>query len=243
MTGGEGRIVLITGGSRGIGAAAVRRFTRAGDRVFFTWKSDRASAEKLAAETGATALRADAAVGAETEDAVRKVLAAGERIDVLVCNAGTGCPGMLTDTDDAEYHRVMDTNVYGVFAALRAVLPAMFWQRRGSVVTVSSVWGQTGGSCEAVYSASKAAVIGLTMAAAKEVAGAGIRVNCVAPGVIDTAMNDHLSAEEKTALAEEIPLGRFGSPEEIAEAIFFLAGESASYMTGQVLGVNGGWRI
>ena len=165
------------------------------------------------------------------------------RLDVLICNAGVSLNRMLMDTTDEEYRRVMDTNVYGVFSAARAAVRRMFWQHQGSVITVSSVWGQTGGSCEAVYSASKAAVIGLTRALAKETAQAGIRVNCIAPGLIDTCMNSMLTEKEKEEISEEIPLGRIGTPEEAADAAFFLAGEGASYITGQVIGVNGGWLI
>ncbi len=235
------RTVMITGGSSGIGAAIVRRFAAVGDRVFFTWHHSEEAAILLEKETGAFALRADVCSAEETALAVERVLKEGEGPDILVCNAGTGLNRMLMDTTDEEYRRVMDTNVYGVFNTVRAVLPHMFWRRRGAVITVSSVWGQVGGSCEAVYSASKAAVIGMTRALAGEVAGAGIRVNCVAPGMIDTRMNDLFSEQEKREISEEIPLGRIGKPEEVAEAVYFLAGDSASYMTGQVLGVNGGW--
>ncbi len=235
------RAVLITGGSGGIGAAMVRRFAAAGDRVYFTWHSAREKAEALAAETGAVALKADVSVPGAAEAAVAGVTEKEGRLDVLVCNAGVALNRMLADTTDEEYHRVMDTNVYGTFAMARAAARRMFWQRSGSILLVSSIWGQTGGSCEAVYSASKAALIGLTKALAKEVATAGIRVNCVAPGMIDTPMNAALSEKEKEEICEEIPLGRAGTPEETAETVFFLAGEGAGYITGQVLGINGGW--
>ena len=235
------RIVLVTGGSRGIGAAMVRRFVAAGDRVYFTWLRSADAADGLAAETGAFPLRADAAGGGETAEAIRQVEAREGRIDVLVCNAGVALDRMLADTTDEEYRRVMDTNVYGPFAAMRAALPGMFWRRSGCILTVSSIWGQRGASCEAVYSASKAAVIALTQAAAREAGAAGVRVNCIAPGIIDTAMNDRLSEEEKADIAEEIPLGRIGTPEEIAETAFFLCSANAGYITGQVIGVNGGW--
>ena len=237
------RTVLITGGSRGIGAAAVRRFAAAGDRVFFTWHQAGAAAEALSRETGASPLRADVRDGEQVRRAVEEVIRAAGGIDVLVCCAGVSLKRMIADTTDEEFRQVMDTNLYGTFAALRAVMPGMFWQRKGSIVTVSSIWGQAGASCEAVYSASKAAVIGLTQAAARETAGAGIRVNCVAPGMIDTEMNDHLTGEEKKEICEEIPAGRMGTPGEVAEAIFFLAGDAAGYITGQVIPVNGGWRV
>ena len=237
------RSVLIIGGSRGIGAAMVRAFSAAGDRVFFTWHRSEAQAEKLEAETAAKALRADAASGEEIAAAVKAAEGDQEALDVLICNAGVGLNRMLMDTTDDEYRQVMDVNLYGTFAAIRAALPGMFWRRKGCIITVASIWGQEGASCEAVYSASKAAVIGLTQAAAKETAGAGIRVNCIAPGMIDTEMNDHLTREEKEAVAAEIPMGRMGLPEEAARTALFLAGEDASYITGQVLAVNGGWHI
>ena len=234
------RTVLVTGGSRGIGAATVRRFAQAGDRVFFTYLRSEAAATRLAAETGATAIRGDAASREDAEAAIREAEKQGP-LDVLVCNAGVAHYGMIMDMGDADYRRVMDTNVYGPFAALRAAMPGMFWRRKGCIVTLSSIWGQHGASCEGIYSASKAAVIALTQAAAKEGAAAGVRVNCVAPGAIDTEMNGHLSPEEKKELEAEIPLGRMGTAEEVAEVIFFLCGEGAAYITGQVIPVNGGW--
>ncbi len=237
------RTVLITGGSRGMGAAMTRRFARAGDRVFFTWLRSEKEALALCRETGAEAVRADVSSGAQAEEAVREVLDRTGQVDVLICNAGVGLNKMLVDTGDEDFRRVMDTNVYGTFAMMRAALPGMFWRRKGCILTVSSIWGQSGASCEAVYSASKAAVIGLTQAVARETAGAGIRVNCIAPGMIDTAMNAHLSGEEKAAIAEEIPMGRMGLPEEVAEVAFFLASDAAGYLTGQVIPVNGGWLI
>ncbi len=235
------RNVVIIGGSRGIGAAMVRRFTWNGDRVFFTYLRAEEDAKRLAAETGAEAIRADAASGAETAEAIRTAEEKAGAIDALICNAGVSLTKMLTDTTDEEYRRVMETNVYGPFAAIRAALPGMFWRRKGCIVTVSSIWGQSGASCEAVYSASKAAVIALTQAAAKEAAGSGVRINCVAPGLIDTEMNSHLTEEDLEDLAEEIPMGRMGTPEEVAETAFFLCGDAAGYLTGQVIGVNGGW--
>ncbi len=237
------RSVMITGGSGGIGAALVRRFVSAGDRVYFTWNKSGEAAAELERETGAAAVRADGTSPEETGAAAERILQEAGQIDVLICNAGVSLNRMLMDTTDEEYRRVMDTNVYGVFNTIRAVLPHMFWRRTGAIVTVSSIWGETGGSCEAVYSASKAAVIGMTRALAREVAPAGIRVNCIAPGMIDTPMNDCYSEQEKREISEEIPLGRMGTPEEVAEAAFFLAGNQASYLTGQVMGVNGGWLI
>jgi len=243
---GEGEImrnVLITGGTGGIGAAMVRRFSAAGDRVFFTWAHAEEKAVALSRETGAETIRADVTNGEQVSQAVRQAEQTAGHIDVLICCAGVSLNRMIMDTTDEEFRSVTDTNLYGTFAAIRAAMPGMFWRRQGCILTVSSIWGQSGASCEAVYSASKAAVIGLTQAAAREAAGAGVRVNCIAPGMIDTPMNDHLSEEEKKSICEEIPLSRMGTPEETAEVAFFLAGDAAAYITGQVIPVNGGWRM
>ena len=237
------RNILITGGSRGIGAAMIRRFAAAGDRVFFTFAHSEEEARALSRETRAEMIRADVKDGEQVNRAVRRTEETAGSIDVLICNAGVSLNRMIADTTDEDFRRVTDTNLYGTFAAIRAALPGMFWRRQGCILTVSSIWGQTGASCEAVYSASKAAVIALTQAVAREAAGAGIRVNCIAPGIIDTAMNGHLSQMEKEEILQEIPLGRMGTPEEVAETAFFLAGDGARYITGQVISVNGGWRM
>ena len=237
------RTVLIFGGSRGLGAAMIRRFSRAGDRVFFTFLKAEEAAEALSRETGAQALRADVTNGEQVREAVELVNGKTGGIDILICNAGVSLNRMIADTEDEAYRRVMDTNLYGTFAAIRAALPGMFWRRKGCILTVSSIFGQEGASCEAVYSASKAAVIGLTQAAAKEAAGAGVRVNCIAPGMMDTEMNGNLTAEEKREITEEIPLGRMGTPEDAAECAFCLASDAAAYLTGQMIPVNGGWRM
>ncbi len=236
----SGRGIWISGGSSGIGAAAVRKFAGAGDRVAFTYLHSEAEARALAAETGAIAIRADAADSGQVNRARDEILNRFGRIDALVCAAGVAGRGLLMDQTDGEYFRIMNTNLFGTFAAIRAVLPGMIERRAGSIVTISSMWGETGGACEAIYSASKAGIIGLTRAVAKEVGSAGVRVNCVSPGVIDTRMNGDLSAEDLRALAEETPLERIGAPDEVAEAIYFLAGERAAFITGQVLSVNGG---
>ncbi len=234
------RAIWITGGSSGIGKAAVRKFAGAGDRVAFTFLHSEAAARALESETGAFAIRADVSDSVQVNRARDAILSRFGRIDVLVCAAGVAGKGLLMDQTDEAYDRIMNTNLFGTFAAIRAVLPCMIERRGGSIVTVSSMWGETGGACEALYSASKAGIIGLTRAVAKEVGSAGIRVNCISPGVIDTPMNADLSPEDVDSLVEETPLGRIGMAEEVAEAICFLAGEGAGFITGQVLPVNGG---
>ncbi len=234
------RVIWITGGSSGIGKAAVRKFAGAGDRVAFTFLHSEAAARALESETGAFAIRADVSDSAQVNRARDAILSRFGRIDALVCAAGVAGKGLLMDQTDEAYDRIMNTNLFGTFAAIRAVLPCMIERRGGSIVTVSSMWGETGGACEALYSASKAGIIGLTRAVAKEVGSAGIRVNCISPGVIDTPMNADLSPEDVDSLVEETPLGRIGMAEEVAEAICFLAGEGAGFITGQVLPVNGG---
>lgn len=236
----SGRVIWITGGSSGIGKAAVRKFAGAGDRVAFTFLHSEAAARALESETGAFAIRADVSDSAQVNRARDAILSRFGKIDVLVCAAGVAGKGLLMDQTDEAYDRIMNTNLFGTFAAIRAVLPCMIERRGGSIVTVSSMWGETGGACEALYSASKAGIIGLTRAVAKEVGSAGIRVNCISPGVIDTPMNADLSPEDVDSLVEETPLGRIGMAEEVAEAICFLAGEGAGFITGQVLPVNGG---
>ena len=241
--------VLITGASRGIGAACARRFARDGWRVaVHYYKSEPealALAEELrAAGNEAVPVRGDLSDSAQAARAVEAAQAALGHLDALVCNAGVALPvQLLTDTTDDQWRRVMGTDLDGVFFTLRAAIPGMVSRKRGAIVTISSMWGVTGGSCEAPYSAAKAGVIGLTKALAKELGPSGIRVNCVAPGAIETDMTAFLTPEDRAALAGEAPLGRMGAPEEVAEAVRFLAGEEARFITGQVLRVDGGMVI
>ena len=241
--------VLITGASRGIGAACARRFARDGWKVAVHYYKSEAEALALAEElraAGAEAVpvRGDLSDPAQAARAVEAAQAALGHLDALVCNAGVALPvQLLTDTTDDQWRRVMGTDLDGVFFTLRAAIPGMVSRKRGAIVTVSSMWGVTGGSCEAPYSAAKAGVIGLTKALAKELGPSGIRVNCVAPGAIETDMTAFLTPEDRAALADEAPLGRMGTPEEVAEAIRFLAGEEARFITGQVLRVDGGMVI
>lgn len=170
-----------------------------------------------------------------------EILSLYHRVDALVLNAGVSHTGLLCDMTDEQWHAVMDVNVSGMFYLCRALVPGMVSRREGAIVTVSSMWGRVGASCEVAYSASKAAIIGMTRALAKELGPSAVRVNCVAPGVIDTAMMAEHSEETKAILAEETPLGRLGTPQDVAKACAFLLGEEAAFITGQVLGVDGGY--
>lgn len=235
-----GRVVLITGGSRGIGAAAVRRFAAGGDRVVINYCRSREKAEALAAETGGWAVEADVSDPVQVGRMVDNVLEKFCQLDILICNAGIAQQKLFGDLTDQDWRRMFAVNVDGIFYAIRAALPHFIHRKAGRILTLSSMWGQVGGSCEVAYSAAKAAVIGLTKALAKELGPSGITVNCVSPGVIDTEMNANLGPEDLAVLAEETPLGRVGRPEEVAEALWYLASPGAKFITGQILAPNGG---
>ena len=239
------KIALITGGSRGIGAACVRLFARSGYAVVFLANPSAGKAQALTDELRTegcdVAYRlCDVSDGAQVAGVIADVLRTYKRIDALVNCAGVAHIGLFTDMTDAEWDELFAVNVRSVFSVTKAVLPGMISCQCGAIVNVSSMWGEVGASCEVAYSATKAAIIGLTKALAKEVGPSGVRVNCATPGVIDTDMNAQLSADDRAALADETPLGRIGSAEEVARTILFLCSESASFITGQVLGVSGG---
>ena len=236
----EQKVVLITGGSRGIGAATARRFAAGGCKVVINYHRSQAQAEALAAEIGGWAVQADVADPVQVGRMVDNVLDKFCQLDILICNAGIAQQKLFGDLTDDDWRRMFAVNVDGVFHAVRAALPHFIHRKAGRIVTVSSMWGQVGGSCEAAYSAAKAGLIGLTKALAKEEGPSGVTVNCVAPGVIDTDMMAGFSEADRSALADETPVGALGTPRQVAEALLFLAGERAGYITGQVLGVNGG---
>ena len=229
--------VFLTGGSRGIGAAAVRRFAREGWRVSFCYENNATAARALSAETGADGFRCDVSDPA----AVKTLISSLPPVEVLINNAGISHVGLISQITPAQWDRLFAVNVRGIYSTVRAVLPAMLEAGSGCILNVSSMWGQVGASCEAAYSATKGAVDALTKALAKELGPSGIRVNAVSPGMIDTEMNAHLSAEDVQALADETPLGRIGTPEDVAEALWMLSG--SPFVTGQILAVNGGLSI
>lgn len=237
------RTVLITGGSRGIGEATVRLFSLNGWQTAFTYLSSEEKALALSKETGALALRCDAKSENETRAMAEKVLERFHRLDALICNAGVSYTGLLQDMSAEDWDHLFAVNVRGAFLATRAFLPGMISRRSGSILYVSSMWGQVGASCEAAYSACKAALIGLGKALAKEAGPSGVRVNCLCPGVIQTDMLREYSEEELKALADDTPLMRLGTPLDVAKAAFFLASDEASFITGQALGVNGGFVV
>ncbi len=229
--------VVVTGGSRGIGAATVSAFCARGDRVWFLYEKEHAAAQAVTQATGAEAICCDVAD-------LHSVQAAFSRlpgIDILICNAGICHYGLLSAMEEAAWDRIFDVNVKGIYTCVKAAMPHFLRQHAGCILTLSSMWGQVGASCEAAYSATKGAVIALTKALAKELGPSGIRANCVAPGVILTDMCaavDPLILEE---MAQEAPIGRNGKPEDVAKALVYLA--EAEFVTGQVLSVNGGYVI
>ena len=229
--------VMITGGSRGIGAAAVRLFAARGDRVWFLYEKNHEAANAVAAETGATPICCDVADGA----AVRAAFQSLPELDILICNAGICHYGLLSMTGEREWDRIFDVNVKGIYHCVNAATPLFLRKQSGCIITVSSMWGQVGASCEAAYSATKGAVIALTKALAQELGPAGIRVNCVAPGVILTDMCAAVDPDTMEQLRQDTPVGRHGTPEDVARAMAYLA--DSPFVTGQVLPVNGGYII
>lgn len=239
----EQKVALVTGASGGIGRAIALSLASAGYAVALGCRRADAAQEaaNLIRQNGGTALvcPADVTDAAAVESMVAAAKTLG-RIELLVPAAGIAYQNLFQYTDEETFDRIMDSNVKGAYLTAKAVLPGMIAARSGSIIFLSSMWGEVGASCEVVYSASKAALIGLTKALAKEVGPSGIRINCVSPGVVRTPMTEPLGEETLDALVEETPLCRIGRPEEIANAVLFLASDAASFITGQILGVNGG---
>lgn len=230
-------VVLITGGSRGIGSAAVRRFAARGDRVFFLYQNAQAAAEQLSRETGATAIRCDVS----SEEEINRAFAQMESPEVLINNAGIAHYGLISQITPEQWRRLFSVNVDGIFHCVRAALPGMLNRQAGCIINVASMWGQVGASCEVGYSATKGAVIAMTKALAQELGPSHIRVNAVAPGVIQTDMCASLGEETLEELRQQTPLEQLGTPEDVAQALEYLA--DAAFVTGQILPVNGGFVI
>ena len=227
--------VVITGGSRGIGAAAVELFAAQGHRVYFLYEKQHQAAQAVALATGATAICCDVADGQAVQEAFAQI---GD-VDILICNAGIMHFGLMSMMEAAAWDRLFDVNVKGIYHCVNAAMPGFLRKQAGCVITVSSMWGQVGASCEAAYSATKGAIIALTKALAQELGPSGIRVNCVAPGVILTDMCAAVEPEILAEMAAETPAGRNGTPQDVAKAMAYLA--EADFVTGQILPVNGGF--
>lgn len=235
--------VLITGGARGIGEACVRLFSELGYNVAFIYKSSDEKARSIERECGARAIKADVSDGASVKAAVELACDILGGIDVLVNNAGVASSSLFDEISDAEWERIIGTNLSGTFHASREVSKLMIRQKYGRIINIGSVWGRCGASCEVHYSASKAGVRGLTLALAKELGPSGITVNCVEPGVIMTDMNACHSKETLDQLADETPVCRIGTPYDVARVVAFLADTESSFITGQCIGVDGGFSL
>ena len=229
--------VVITGGSRGIGAAAVALFAQRGDQVTFLYEKEHDSACQVANRTGATAICCDVADGQAVKAAFETI---GD-VDILICNAGICHTGLLSMLPEADWDRMFDVNVKGIYHCVNAAMPSFLKKQAGCIITVSSMWGEVGASCEAGYSATKGAVIALSKALAKELGPSGIRVNCITPGVILTDMCAGVDPEIMEQLKEETPIGRNGTAMDVAKAMVYLA--DAEFITGHILRVNGGYVI
>ena len=249
MNGDNMKKVIITGASRGIGSAVAIAFAKQGYSIVLNYNNSKEKALALAKtirdsyNVDVLAVKADVASSAQVNEMTEKVLEQFGSIDILVNNAGIAQQKLFTDITDEDWRRMLDINLTGVFNCCRSVLPCMIRNHSGAIVNISSMWGQTGASCEVHYSAAKAGIIGLTKALAKEVGPSGIRVNCVAPGVVMTDMMNGFDDETIQQLKEEAVLNTLGTPKNIADAIAFLCSDKASFITGQVLSVNGGMVI
>ena len=235
--------ILVTGVSRGIGAAIAKKFAEQGDTVYITYCKSKEAAQALEQQYGIHPIFADFREDFGALKAGKAIAEQIGTIDTLVNNAAISVVDVFQCVSEEDCTALYRVNLFGTVDMTRAILPTMLQQHTGNIINITSVWGQTGASCEVDYSVTKGGIIAFTKALAKEVALSGIRVNAVSPGVIDTEMNAHLSEEDRQELAEETPLQRIGKPEEVADAVLFLASERAAFITGQVLPVNGGFFI
>ena len=235
------KTVFITGGSRGIGAEMVRTLAAKGWQVAFSYHHAKEQALALQKQTGAIALAGDISQEEQASTLIQEALRQLKHLDAVVFNAGISYSGLLSEMSIPAWDLVMDTNLRGAFIMLRQIIPHMVSRQEGKLLFISSMWGQRGASCEAAYAASKAGLIAYACSLALELGPSGIRVNCLAPGVIKTAMLDGYAQTELDALAEQTPLGRLGTPEEVAAAAWFLCSDDASFITGQTLAVDGGF--
>lgn len=235
--------VLITGGARGIGEACVRLFSELGYSVAFIYKNSDQKARALEHECGAKAIKADVSDSVSVKIAVELACDILGGIDILINNAGVSSSALFDEISNAEWERIVDTNLSGTFYTSREVSKLMIRQKYGRIINIGSVWGRCGASCEVHYSASKAGVRGLTMALAKELGPSGITVNCVEPGVIMTDMNACHSKETLDQLVDETPVCRIGTPYDVARVVAFLADKESSFITGQCVGVDGGFSL
>lgn len=237
--------VFITGGSKGIGAACVELFSKNGFAVAFVYGKDNKAAQKLAAKTSALAIKADVSDVEQIEKAFdqARTYFGIRSFDVVVCNAGISASGLITDMNEDVVDLLIGINLVGTINISRKAVSHMVEEKKGNIVMISSMWGQRAASCESIYAATKAGIIGFARSLAAELGPSGIRVNVVSPGVIATDMNREYSDEDMSALADETPLGRIGFPDEVAEAVYYLASDKASFINGQVLGVDGGFAV
>ena len=235
--------VLITGGSRGIGRACVEKFVREGYVVSFIYNNSDERAGDLSAKTGAYAIKADISSPDEARAAVANAIEKMGSIDILVNNAGISLIKLFTETTDEDYYNIMNTNLGGTFFITREVARNMISNHFGRIINIGSMWGKVGASCEVAYSASKAAIEGFTKALAKELGLSGVTVNCIEPGVINTEMNAELDEETFRELCDETPVGKIGDANELAEFIYLIATEKSGFLTGQIIGFDGGFAI
>lgn len=237
------KVALVTGGSRGIGREICRVLARDGWAVAVNYRRSEAAALELTAEIGGIAVGGDVASPDDVEAMFNKIRAELGEVSLLVNNAGIGEYGLFTDLSFERWNELLGANLTGAFNCCKAAIPPMVREKAGCIINIASMWGEVGASCEAAYSVTKAGLIGMSKALAKELGLSGIRVNAVSPGCIETDMMARFSPAEREALAEETPLGMIGSPADVAEAVRFLASDAARFITGQVLGVNGGFVI